>query len=677
MISKSQRMRLLAAITTAITIGVGACASPYSMFERNTSPLRIAFMPDVHFHDVYASLSDNVFIGPTDDNGSTNAFMRSMDSQLKSTRLFNESYFAFRAALDDVVSRDIDIVVLPGDFSDDGQPVHIRGLVSLLEQYAVEHGIRFFLSPGNHDPTRPFGQPSGEPDFLSRTGKEQPIFSRSSSRCPSTATGTGALESRHMQPPVICSEDVAEFGYEELIEELGAFGFLPDQRDVYWETPFSYGDARNYRYSAAKKNASLMARQHEICREGTGGRYKKESFSNCSLVPDASYVVEPVPGLWLLSIDANVYVPSPSATDSTTHFMSPSNAGWNRVVSHKAYLLDWMQSVAERARQNDKTLITFSHYPVIEFYDDQSDSMSAVFGQHAMQLQRRPSEATSEIIARTGIRLHVGGHMHMNDTAVRRYSDSSTLHSIQVPCLAAYVPAYKILTVQQGSTIEIETVVIDEVKRYSELFEHYITEHNYRAASGSKTWSRSILDAEDYRSFTSEHLRALVSARLMAEDWPPNLRDVMTNVNGTDMLIISQLKGDPTTSVSFSLVETIEKLRNSPDWKTATVSAQDAASRAKLNFDEFSAFTGVDLVVDFYRLRNAKQLALADISDVRLAQYDLLGSEFGKTVTGRGCRPNSRDAYPNDCFAILFEILKAFRSSPLTERVDVPPRDSS
>ena len=104
---------------------------------------------------------------------------------------------------------------------------------------------------------------------------------------------------------------------------------------------------------------------------------------------------------------------------------------------------------------------------------------------------------------------------------------------------------------------------------------------------------------------------------------------------------------------------------------------QFLASRAELNFDEFSAFTGVDLVVDFYRLRNAKQLALADISDVRLAQYDLLANEFSKTVTGRGCRPNSRDAYPNDCFAILFEILEAFRSSPLTERVDVPPRDSS
>ena len=90
-----------------------------------------------------------------------------------------------------------------------------------------------------------------------------------------------------------------------------------------------------------------------------------------------------------------------------------------------------------------------------------------------------------------------------------------------------------------------------------------------------------------------------------------------------------------------------------------------------------SAFTGVDLVVDFYRLRNAKQLALTDISDVRLAQYDLLGNEFSKTVTGRGCRPDSHDAYPNDCFAALFKILDAFRSSPLTERVDMPPRDSS
>ncbi len=59
------------------------------------------------------------------------ATIRTMAAQLQSTRLFNENYFAFKAALDDVVRRKVKLVVLPGDFSDDGQSLHIRGLKQL------------------------------------------------------------------------------------------------------------------------------------------------------------------------------------------------------------------------------------------------------------------------------------------------------------------------------------------------------------------------------------------------------------------------------------------------------------------------------------------------------------------------------------------------------------------
>lgn len=47
--------------------------------------------------------------------------VRSMEAQVQSTRLFNENYYAFLAALDDVAHRDIRWVVLPGDLTDDGQ----------------------------------------------------------------------------------------------------------------------------------------------------------------------------------------------------------------------------------------------------------------------------------------------------------------------------------------------------------------------------------------------------------------------------------------------------------------------------------------------------------------------------------------------------------------------------
>ncbi len=54
--------------------------------------------------------------------------LRTMESQLHSTRIFNENYFAFLAALEDIVQRGIKIVALPSEHTDDGQPIHILGL---------------------------------------------------------------------------------------------------------------------------------------------------------------------------------------------------------------------------------------------------------------------------------------------------------------------------------------------------------------------------------------------------------------------------------------------------------------------------------------------------------------------------------------------------------------------
>lgn len=69
-----------------------------------------------------------------------------MAAQLHSTRLFNENYFALRATLDDIAKRDIKLVALPGDYTDDGQPLHVKGLATILKEYTERYGISF-LSP--------------------------------------------------------------------------------------------------------------------------------------------------------------------------------------------------------------------------------------------------------------------------------------------------------------------------------------------------------------------------------------------------------------------------------------------------------------------------------------------------------------------------------------------------
>lgn len=96
--------------------------------------------------------------------------VRSMEVQVQSTRLFNENYYAFLAALDDVARRNIRWVVLPGDLTDDGQFFNQQKIKELLNSYAAAKGMRFFVTTGNHDPALPLGMRQKNVHFLSADG---------------------------------------------------------------------------------------------------------------------------------------------------------------------------------------------------------------------------------------------------------------------------------------------------------------------------------------------------------------------------------------------------------------------------------------------------------------------------------------------------------------------------
>ncbi len=158
---------------TVLIFAFGSCEKKVHEKEQ----IRFAVMADIHFQDVYGEFQDIEYKGSENKGNKKSAIVRSMAAQLHSTRLFNENYFAFLSALDDVVEKGIKYVILPGDFSDDGQPFNVRGLKQILDKYSEEKGINFFLTTGNHDPVGPFSQKAGKPDFLGERGMNQPIMS--------------------------------------------------------------------------------------------------------------------------------------------------------------------------------------------------------------------------------------------------------------------------------------------------------------------------------------------------------------------------------------------------------------------------------------------------------------------------------------------------------------------
>lgn len=622
------------------------------------SPVQIAFLPDVHFHDVYAQFNDGSFKGLPSASGNKDqsknkaATIRTMAAQLQSTRLFNENYFALRAALDDLVRRKVKLVVLPGDFSDDGQSVHIRGLKAILQQYSTTHGLKFLLTLGNHDPVRPYAHAAGKPDYLGPDGRPLAVFSPGSEPCNKSGQD------------VICTEEVKELGYRELMTELSDFGFYPKAGDLYWETPYSTYTSSNYNYAAALAQSDFTKRQFEICQQGAGGTYKKPGYNNCHVIPDASYLVEPVEGVWLLAIDANVYKPKAGYKgkgNEAAAFEGSGNAGYNAMFDYKPQVMAWVKQVAARAKAQGKTLIAFSHYPMIEFYQGQTQHIATLLGEERGQLSRSPKAQISERLADLGVQLHIGGHMHLNNTAVAHSNRGNSLVNIQAPSLAAYVPAYKLLTLTTPQQVKVQTIVLQDVPGFNQLFEHYQHEWQQLKQDKQPVWDASILQSKNYREFANGHLRELTRLRFLPNDWPEELRQLLLSLNGEQMLVISQLNSK-TTLKDFS-PQVLQDLSQSNEWQQARQQAKTVALAAGIKLEDLAKWTGFDLVLDFYRLQNAGELALPDIPPARLKEYGF----FTATLQQSDAAAQVQDwtdwtlaQYSRYKFAALFQIIDGF-----------------
>jgi len=639
--------RHLGALAAACALlAVTACNSDSSTTP-TTAPAAfspsVAFMTDVHFENVYGDFKTTAFTGIPRADGK-NATIRTMYAQLTSTRLFNENYFAFRAALDDANAKGIKFVALPGDYSDDAQPVNIDGIAEILREYQAK-GMRFFLAPGNHDPNEPHDDDeAGKNDFLTKDGKEQKVY----------ATGNAACKAA--DPTVACTDQLKELGYEGLLNKLADFGFAPKASDVHWETPFSRYPNGTYSYAEAQKSAEFTNRQFELCLEGEGGAYKPAgaAYTRCSSVTDASYLVEPVKGLWLLSIDANVYLPNakfdPTNPKSFKGFDGAGNAGWNKVLTHKKHLVEWITAVNARAKAQGKQLIAFSHYPTMDFYANQTDAMKAVFKSGAFQTARVPEVATTTGVVNTGLRLHVGGHMHFNGTNDVADAAGNWLVNVQSPSLAVYGAAYKIVTYQDTDTVDVQTVALNDVPRFKELFPHYEVEHAYlqnstAAADIAKRWNHGVLDTTSYADFTRYYFGELSRLRFMDEYWPCEMKEAATTLNLAQMLTMTQLQTSvkvaelkdqtgvlPLTATCFAAGTAsgapAAAGQLAADWATATTKARQLATAAGVDFDAMAKVTAYDFHGDFHRTVYAGELALRGMGEARVKQYKLLMSAF-------------------------------------------------
>jgi 3',5'-cyclic AMP phosphodiesterase CpdA len=579
--------------------------------QKNLEGVQVAFLSDVHLQDLFGTFSDNDFKGVLNTKTGKYALIRTMASQLHSTRIFNENYFAFIAALEDIAKRKIKYVALPGDYTDDGQPIHVRGLKKILDQYQKKYGIEFFITTGNHDPVGPFAQESGKEDFLGKEGKSQPIFSKDGMYKPNM----------NIEQPVVITADIAKMGYFGITNDLQNFGFYPNKKYKFWSTPFAGYNSQNYNYKKAVEASQLNKRVYNVA----------PGFE----VPDVSYVVEPIEGLWLMAIDGNVYIPKKTDSDpKDSKSYSEASTGYNNVLSNKKHLIKWVQDISAEARLRGKTLVAFSHFPMIDFNDDASAEIKELLGPNKWQLNRVPVEEVAQVFADAGLKIHFGGHMHINDTGTRTTEKGNTLVNIQTPSLAAYIPAYKLLTIKKDNLVDIQTITIDEVKGFDELFDLYKMEYQFLQSQNTKDiWNIDILKTKNYHDFTDFHLKELVRLRFLSDDWPSTFKDFILNVSANDLLVLANIESDK--DFDFILKN---KAQFQKEWNEAEIKSEQILVQNNLKKEDFN-WTGNDLLIDFYRFRSADELALADVGEKRVAAYKVVSKLYLENSKEEASKP--------------------------------------
>ena len=643
----------LGCLAGAAALLLSACGGSDSKSTAETEPPKpeaissIAFMADVHFHDVYGDLKNSSFKGvPTADG--KNATLRTMYAQLTSTRLFNENYFAFRSALDDALAKGVKFIAFPGDFSDDGQPMNVDGFRAVLAEYEKK-GMRFFIAPGNHDPVNPFdNEEAGKSDFMGPGGKTQKVYATQYQGC------------LNAEADVVCTNQMMELGYASLLKDLGPYGLMPHASDVYWETPFSSYKDGKYDLTSATAQATLDKRSYEICKEGEGGSFKQSGYSHCTTIPDVSYLVEPSPGLWVLSVDANVFVPTdkldPANPGKSGSFTGSGNAGWNKMVTHKKTVMAWIASVSARAKAQGKKLVAFSHYPTMDFYANQTDAIKGVFKSGAFQTARVPEQATAAAVAATGLPLHIGGHMHFNGTNDFTDTSGNYLVNVQSPSLAVYGAAYKIVNFSSPRKVDIQTVALNKVPRFNELFPLYQMEYDYLQSSTAKEdiarrWDKAILGSQSYGDFTSRYFGELSRMRFMDEYWPCEMKDAAMQLNLAQMLTMTQLSTQVTYAQLASLgssaplqptvaclsssgsTDTVNASQFAADWAQAESKAKALATQKGVSFEAMAKVSAYTFYGDFHRTVYAGGLSLNDMGKERVQQYRLLMDAFPAHTT--------------------------------------------
>ena len=172
--------------------------------------------------------------------------------------------------------------------------------------------------------------------------------------------------------------------------------------------------------------------------------YKNFGYSDALYTDPASlsYVSEPLPGLWLLSIDACIY--------NKDNKDSAYSGGSIRQAT-----MTWALARLAEAGTKGKTVFGMMHHALLNHYPDQD----LLYPDNVVQR----SLTVSDSLMNKGLRLMFTGHGHSTDI-VKKTSGNKFLYDIETSSTIAYPCTYRMITYIKDSALIISTIPITNIK---------------------------------------------------------------------------------------------------------------------------------------------------------------------------------------------------------------------
>jgi 3',5'-cyclic AMP phosphodiesterase CpdA len=169
-------------------------------------------------------------------------------------------------------------------------------------------------------------------------------------------------------------------------------------------------------------------------------------YGYCSAIAEdpnsLSYVVEPLPGLWIIAIDSCSY--DNNITNGTP--ATGSNLNTKR--------LNWIYDQLKQAKEKNIMVIGMMHHGLVPHFSMEKTLFSAYVIDDW--------ENISSEFADLGMKVVFTGHFHAQDIANRQTKNNNIIYDIETGSLVTYPCPYRLISLTD-SRIDIETSTIHEI----------------------------------------------------------------------------------------------------------------------------------------------------------------------------------------------------------------------